>query len=89
MGSPTGNRQIQIIAIACGGFFFNAPCRVYNEKVMAMGIVRRVLYGALAVWAFALAVEQSHLEGHTGTVVAFAMGGLVLLVLAIAGKGGG
>ena len=56
---------------------------------MAMGIVRRVLYGALAFWAFALAMEQSRLEGHTGTVVAFSMGGLVLLVLAIAGKGGG
>ncbi len=55
---------------------------------MAGVLVRRILYGVLALWVFALAVNQFRLGGHVGSGVGLAVGGIVLAVLAFTGKGG-
>jgi hypothetical protein len=55
---------------------------------MAATLVRRILYGAMAAWVFVMAVEEFRMAGHTGTAVAFTIGGIVLGLLAISGKGG-
>lgn len=55
---------------------------------MAVGLVRRIVYGALAVWVFALAVEEFRLGGHFGAGAGLAVGGIVLAALAFTGKGG-
>lgn len=55
---------------------------------MSVALVRRILYGALAAWVFVMAFEEFRLNGHTGAAIAFGVGGIVLAVLAISGKGG-
>ena len=55
---------------------------------MSATLVRRILYGALASWVLVMAFQEFRLSGHTGTAIAFSVGGIVLAVLAITGKGG-
>lgn len=55
---------------------------------MAATLVRRILYGALAAWIFVMAFEEFRMTGHMGTAIAFTIGGIVLAVLAVSGKGG-
>ena len=79
---------MSIIAAGRGRFSRQDGANAYNVKEMAIALVRRILYGALAAWVFVMAVEQFRMGGHTGTAIAFSVGGIVLLVLAITGKGG-
>lgn len=60
----------------------------YNDSEMSATLVRRILYGAMAAWVLIMAVEEFRLSGHTGTAIAFGVGGVVLAILAISGKGG-
>jgi hypothetical protein len=60
----------------------------YNSWEMSATLVRRILYGGMAAWVFVMAVEEYRLRGHMGTAIAFSVGGIVLLLLAITGKGG-
>jgi hypothetical protein len=55
---------------------------------MSATLVRRILYGAMAAWVLIMAVEEFRLSGHTGTAIALGVGGVVLALLAITGKGG-
>jgi hypothetical protein len=55
---------------------------------MSATLVRRILYGGMATWVFVMAVEEYRLRGHISTAIAFSVGGIVLLLLAITGKGG-
>jgi hypothetical protein len=69
-----------------GGFW--ACGRVYNIDEMSATLVRRILYGGMAAWVFVMAVEEFRLQGHMGTAIAFSVAGIVLLAIAITGKGG-
>ncbi|HVB35476.1 MAG TPA: hypothetical protein VNJ52_14055 [Patescibacteria group bacterium] len=55
---------------------------------MAMALVRRMLYTGLGIWVFFMAVEEYRLRGHMGAAIGFTVAGIVLLTLAITGKGG-
>jgi hypothetical protein len=55
---------------------------------MTATLVRRILYGGLAAWVLVMAFQEFRLNGHTGTAIAFSVGGIVLAVMAISGKGG-
>ena len=59
-----------------------------SGDIMSATLVRRILYGAMAAWVLIMAFEEFRVSGHTGTAIAFGVGGLVLAVLAISGKGG-
>jgi len=61
--------------------------RDYNDDMSAT-LVRRILYGGLAAWVLVMAFQEFRLNGHTGTAIAFSVGGIVLAVMAISGKGG-
>jgi hypothetical protein len=60
----------------------------YNGQEMAVTVVRRILFGGMAAWVFVIAWEQYRLGGHTGAAVGLALGGLLLVTLAVTGKGG-
>jgi hypothetical protein len=60
----------------------------YNIDEMSATLVRRILYGGMAAWVFVMAVEEFRLQGHMGTAIAFSVAGIVLLAIAITGKGG-
>jgi hypothetical protein len=64
------------------------PERAYNISHMSATLVRRILYGGMAAWVFVMAVEEFRLQGHTGAALAFGVAGIVLLTIAITGKGG-
>ncbi len=70
------------------GPHWQARGRAYNINDMSATLVRRILYGGMAAWVFVMAVEEFRLRGHMGTAIAFSVGGIVLLAIAITGKGG-
>jgi hypothetical protein len=62
--------------------------RDYNERSMAIALIRRIVFAALGVWVSVLAVEEFRLSGHTTPAIGLSLAGIVLFVLAATGKGG-
>jgi hypothetical protein len=58
----------------------------YNDRV-SLVLFRRILFSALALGAFAMAVAQYRLAGHATDSALLAIVGVVLVFAAIAGKG--
>ncbi len=55
---------------------------------MAATLVRKIMFGGMAAYVFVLAFEQYRLGGHLGEAIGLTLGGVVLAVLAMTGKGG-
>lgn len=71
------------------GFCATTPLqRAYNDCAMAVALIRRIVYAGLGVWFAVLAVEEFRLSGHTAPAVGLSIVGIILFVLAAAGKGG-
>lgn len=55
---------------------------------MAIAVVRRVVFGLMAAWAFVMAAEEARFSGHGLSIIGFAVAGVVLGLGAVTGKGG-
>jgi hypothetical protein len=66
--------------------WMNLNRKLYNGGVSLL-LIRRILFSALALGAFAMAVAQYRVEGHAADSALLGIIGVVLVFAAIAGKG--